>query len=179
MLLFVVFVMRLPTEAEFPWTDRDKNTRRPLSSSCMYCRCVIAKLFRSGFYKDKAKTRTALGHLCRSVSPDLDVRNGFLLAHEKYMAQKKTGAPRSTAPLLSVAPRQAVQTQQSTSSSIRGSEFDLVPENIFLQFSRGKTFKECGAKVISIDRPSGGLLTGAHVCGELEPASRMLEVVLF
>ena len=41
-----------------------------------------------------------------------------------------------------------------------------MPENIFLQFSRGKTFKECGAKVISIDRPSGGLLTGALMYAE-------------
>ena len=148
------------TEVVVAWTDRDKKTRKPLSPCCLYCRCVILKLFRCGAFQDKAKTATALGHLCRSSTADLNMRNEFLLARETYMEKKIPGTSKSRIPLTSLAPRQACQIQQSANLAIRGPEFDLVPEDIFLKHSHGKTFKECGLTEITMDRPVGGSLTG-------------------
>ena len=82
------------------------------------------------------------------------------------MAKKIAGTPKSRIPLSSLAPRQACQTQQSSTLSIRGSEFDLVPEDIFSRQFHGKTFKECGLTEVTIDRPVGGPLTGVLMYAE-------------
>jgi hypothetical protein len=47
------------------------------------------------------------------------------------MEKKIAGTSKSRIPLTSLAPRQACQTQQSANLTIRGPEFDLVPEDIF------------------------------------------------
>ena len=61
---------------------------------------------------------------------------------------------------MSLEQRQACQNQLSANLTIRGPEFDVVPEDIFFKHSHGKTFKECGLTGITMDRLVGGSLIG-------------------
>ena len=96
------------------WTSRD-NEGRPKSNCCMVCKCVLAKITRSGIFSAKFKANQPLMQACRMHNGDQAVREEFVEAHAKYIAGRRQGRGKNFQQLLK--PKEEVSVEASAPSA--------------------------------------------------------------
>ena len=83
---------------------------------------------------------------------DVDTRNKFLLAREKHIDSKKNlGRKDKTHTAIADVVPDVVQQQATAGLTLRGSDYDIIPETIFKSKTK-KTFQEAGLNPVKFAR---------------------------
>jgi hypothetical protein len=88
---------------------------------------------------------------------DPEVREGFVEARQKQVAQRKLHGSDKRHNILDI-PRTSASKSTSVNLAVRGAEVDLIPEESFLRFSGGKSFKQCKLTPVNIGGKEGILV---------------------